>query len=116
MERKVSINSCKIALSINSKFVCHKVTLIMFYNNFIEYAQLILLVPRDNGVKDTNLCYFSSAVFFFLAVPTCIEFLGQGLNLCYSSDPSHCSNAGSLTNCATRELLYYCYFKSIGLI
>ena len=34
------------------------------------------------------------------------NFLGQGLNLCYSSDLSHSSdNAGSLTHWASRELL-----------
>ena len=35
---------------------------------------------------------------------------GHGLNLCHSSDPSHCSdNAGSLTCCTTRERLsFFC--------
>ena len=35
------------------------------------------------------------------------KFLGQGSNPCHHSDPNRCSdNAGSLTCCATRELLY----------
>ena len=35
------------------------------------------------------------------------KFLGQGPNLCHSSDISRCSdNTRSLTHCTTRELLY----------
>ena len=51
-------------------------------------------------------------VYFLLALPW--MFLGQGLNLCYSSDLSHYSdNTGSLTRCATRELLLYlCLIKA----
>ena len=37
------------------------------------------------------------------------KFLSQELNLCHSSDPSHCSgNARSLTQGATRELPNFC--------
>ena len=35
----------------------------------------------------------------------------QEVNLCHSNDPSHCNDtAGSLTYCATRELLYHLFF------
>ena len=41
------------------------------------------------------------------------KFLGQGLNLCYSSDLSHSSdNAGSITHCTTRELLIFLLIKN----
>ena len=51
------------------------------------------------------------------------KFLGQGQNLCHSSDPSHYSdNTASLTSCAIRELHQYkifentkCYLKLINM-
>ena len=47
--------------------------------------------------------------FIYLLFFGCIcgmwKFLGQGLNLCHTNNPSHCSNsAGSLACSATGEL------------
>ena len=40
------------------------------------------------------------------------KFLGQGLNPCHSSNPSHSSdNARSLTHCTTRELCYVHFYR-----
>ena len=56
-------------------------------------------------------------VFFFLFlffVCSCgtLKFPAQGLNPCHSSDPSCCSdNSGSLTHCATRELLMVLFLR-----
>ena len=39
------------------------------------------------------------------------KFLGYGSNPCHSSNPSCCSDSpGSLTHCASRELLAYLFF------
>ena len=38
------------------------------------------------------------------------KFPGQGLNLCHSSNPRCCcDNTRSLTHCATRELVIFCF-------
>ena len=43
--------------------------------------------------------------FFFYHICSMWKFPGEGLNLCHSSDPSHCSvHARSLTHCTTGEL------------
>ena len=45
---------------------------------------------------------------FFLAKHNMWKFLGQGLNLSHSSDPSHCSDhAGSLIHCSTELHLHF---------
>ena len=60
-------------------------------------------------VKSTYLKFLDclNFGFFFLATPAaCGRSPGQGRNPCHSSNPSPCrDNAGSLTCCATRELL-----------
>jgi len=49
-------------------------------------------------------------LFYLIFWPCKWKFPGQELNLYHRSGQSHCSdNAGSLTHCATRELL--CKFK-----
>ena len=58
--------------------------------------------------------------FHFGHIHTISKFLGQGSNLCHSTNPSHCSDLSrSLTCCATRELqdvfyniFIYVYFTS----
>ena len=54
-----------------------------------------------NVSRDVGLFFF----FFFGLACGMWKFLGQGLNLCHSSDLSCCSNNGrSLTHCTSREL------------
>ena len=54
-------------------------------------------------------------ILFFGCTHGMQNFPGQGLNPSHSSDPGHCSdNTGSLTHCATRELLVFCLFFGEG--
>ena len=54
-------------------------------------------------------------VFSFGHTYSMWNFLGQGSNLCHSSDPRHCSDStGSLTHCATRELIFIFLFVFLG--
>ena len=49
----------------------------------------------------------SIMAFYFCCACGIQKFLGQDLNLCHSSNLSHCGDTTrSLTHCATRTLLY----------
>ena len=59
--------------------------------------------PGD-GFRE-NFFFFFFFFFSFGCILSACKFLGQGLNLRHSSDPSHCrDSARSLTHCPTREL------------
>ena len=68
------------------------------------------------------LLYFLTTQFlsFFGHIHVMWIFLGQGLNLCHSSDPSHSSdNTGSLTYYTTRKLwnfFFYSIYLSSGIL
>ena len=67
------------------------------------------------GDSSRHLLIFYSFVVVVVLV-ACGKFPCQGLNLSHSRDLSHFSdNAGSLTHCATRELLIFYPFKSSSL-
>ena len=58
------------------------------------------------------VCLF---VFCFVCTRPMSKFLGHGLNLNHSSDPSCCNdNARSLTCCAARELQFTFYFNHLN--
>ena len=48
--------------------------------------------------------FFFFFFFFFGCTQGMWKFLGQWLNLCHNSDPSHCNDSNSLICYATREL------------
>ena len=91
-------------------------------NGIIKYVTLWLgifylawcLVMFNNHSCSIYQYFVSSFFFFSFYLWPCLsirKFLGQGSNLCHSSNQSCCSdNAGSLTCCATKELWYFVPF------
>ena len=62
-----------------------------------------------------RLARTSAPGFFFHQARGLWKFLGQGSNLCHSSDPSCCSDTTrSLPHCATRELLPHSFRRDLG--
>ena len=62
-----------------------------------------------------RLARTSAPGFFFRQARGLWKFLGQGSNLCHSSDPSCCSDTTrSLPRCATRELLPHSFRRGLG--
>ena len=72
------------------------------------------------------ICHLIVLILGFFCVFVCLfcwawgswNFLGQGANLCYSTDLSFCSdNARSLTHCTTREIpnlgFYFVYYMML---
>ena len=69
--------------------------------NFSDFSCFIIFHSEGS----TGLRRGCFVLFCFSHTHGMWKFPGQELNLCYSSDPSHCSaNAGSLTCCAIRDL------------
>ena len=75
----------------------------------------VFYTPMDPRLNRCTFWIRIWILFLFVCFFVCFgcacgmhKFLGQGLNLCHSSDLSHCSNsAGSLTHWTTRELPEY---------
>ena len=79
------------------------------FHSFCLHSIFILL----HLYTKRGLCVFLLLLLFGL-IHGIRKFLSQGLNLCHSSNPSHCiDNAGSLTCCTTRELPVFCYGHQI---
>ena len=69
------------------------------------------VTEAQNGKSFPELVIFFFFFFFFGCTYGMWKFPSQGLNQCHSSDPSS-DSTGSLTYCATRELLELCEFYS----
>ena len=69
-------------------------------------------------VIDTPVC-IQACIFYFIFghAQSTQKFLGKGLNMSHSSDPSHSSsNTRSLNHWATRELPRHVYFRYLASV
>ena len=94
-----------IAVLTGVRWYLHVLICIFLMISDVEHLCVCLSAFPEN-------CLFRSSVhsYFFNHAHSMWKFLGQGSNLCHSSNPSCCSgNAESLTCCATRELFIYLF-------
>ena len=84
----------------------------IYYSKYVHYLFTFLIVAfgctKDLDFWNTVYIFLLLLVlfiYFFGCACGVWKFLGQGSNLCHSSNLSHCSdNARSLTFCTTKEL------------
>ena len=106
----ISVSFCKNVLAgciINSRLAVSLFTHRRFH--LTVFGLPLLLMRRQLSVccsSESNvfLLLFLFLFFFLGHIHGMWKFLGQGLNLCHSSDLNPCSDNAGLTCCTTREL------------